>query len=346
MTSRMFAQLWIAILVLGAGALPLSAQDEEKGIKAEVFIANRPKESSGRRTTVSRKPTYKTSASATAAVPPPGKEFAQVGVTVWRFRPATSADKTKELVEEEDSPPTQWSLERISEGTLLAPGQRVRLGIESLSRDGHLYVINREQYADGSFGEARLVFPTKRTPEGGNRVKAGRIIYIPGAPRYFRIKPSQTSKGHVAEVLTVLVSAKPLVDPAQFGNGPWVIDAARLADWQKQWTAVPTKFEMEGGVGQTMTDKEQAAGLVQSELTQDEPVPQTIYRLTVKPEDTLLVTVPLSFVNPKAQMTSPSKPEVATQKQRVSKRRHAAARKKQVRRKAATLMAWKISATT
>ena len=310
MNSKIFAQLWMAIFLLGAVALPLSAQDEEKGIKAEVFIANRPKESTGRRPVVSRKPTYKTSASSSAAagaVPPPGKEFAQVGVTIWRFRPATSADKTKELVEEEDAAPTQWSLERISEGTLLAPGQKVRLGIESLSRDGYLYVINREQYADGSFGEARMVFPTKRTPEGGNRVKAGRIVYIPGAPRYFRIKPSQTSKGHVAEVLTVLVSAKPLVDPAQFGDGPWVIDAARLADWQKQWSAVPTKFEMEGGVGQTMTDKEQAAGVSQSELTQDEPVPQTIYRLAVKPDDVLLLTVPLSFTNPKAEATSPSR---------------------------------------
>ena len=90
MISRIFAQLWIAIFVLGGTALPLSAQDEEKGIKAEVFIANRPKESSGRRPTGSRKPTYKTSASANAAVPPLGKEFAQVGVTIWRFRPATS----------------------------------------------------------------------------------------------------------------------------------------------------------------------------------------------------------------------------------------------------------------
>ena len=216
-----------------------------------------------------------------------------------RFRPATAADKTKELVEEEDAPASQWSLERISEGTLLAPGQKVRLGIESLSRDGYLYVIDREQYADGSFGDARLIFPSQRTAEGGNRVKAGKIIYIPAAPRYFRIKPSQTSKGHVAEVLTVLVSSKPLFDMTKLTASPMIIDRTQLAAWEKQWAAKPIIFEMEGGAGQTMTEKEQAAGLGNAELTRAEPVPQTIYRVAVKPEDTLLLAVPLRFTPPK-----------------------------------------------
>lgn len=283
------------LLVCGGVAI---AQDEvgSKGIKAEVFIGNRP---ATKRSVAARKPTYKSSQVVGSAGPPPGKVFAQVGVTIWRFRPSTSADRTKELVEEADAQPTQWSLERIAAGTLLAPGQKVRLGIESLSRDGYLYVVNREQYADGSFGEAQLIFPTKRTPEGANSVKAGKIVYIPGAPRYLRIKPSQSSKGHVAEVLTVLVSSQPLVDAAQLTMSPLVIERAQLETWEKQWGATPTKFEMEGGVGQTMSEQEQIAGLVNSELTQNEPVPQTIYRVAIKPEDNLLLTVPLRFTQPK-----------------------------------------------
>jgi hypothetical protein len=292
----------LAILFLFAGGgASVIAQDEEgsKGIKAEVFIGNRPAEPATKKPAAVKKPTYKSSQVVSSAGPPPGKMFAQVGVTIWRFRPATSADKTKELVEEEDAQPTQWSLERIAEGTLLAPGQKVRLGLESLSRDGYLYVIDREQYADGSFGDARMIFPTKRTPEGANSVKAGKIIYIPGAPRYFRIRPSQTSKGHVAEVLTVLVSSKPLVDPAQLTMTPLVIEAGQLETWEKQWGAAPIKFEMEGGAGQAMSEKEQAAGRDKVELTQNEPVPQTIYRVAIKPEDTLLVTFPLRFTQPK-----------------------------------------------
>lgn len=302
MKTKVFGDLSLmVILFLSVGASGVvAAQDEEgsKGIKAEVFIGNRPEPTTKRPAAV-KKPTYKSSQVVSSAGPPPGKVFAQVGVTIWRFRPATSADKTKELVEEEDAQPTQWSLERIAEGTLLAPGQKVRLGLESLSRDGYLYVIDREQYADGSFGDARMIFPTKRTPEGGNSVKAGKIIYIPGAPRYFRIKPSQTSKGHVAEVLTVLVSSKPLVDPAQLTMTPLVIEPAQLETWEKQWGAAPVKFEMEGGAGQAMSEKEQAAGRDKVELTQNEPVPQTIYRVAIKPEDTLLVTFPLRFTQPK-----------------------------------------------
>jgi hypothetical protein len=288
----------LAFVLACSGALSLArAQDEDtsKAIKAEVFLENRPADPAPKRTATSKKPSYKPSQANNLASPPPGKVFAQVGLTIWRFRPATATDKTKELVEEEDAPATQWSLERISEGTLLVPGQKVRLGIESLSRDGYLYVIDREQYADGSFGDARMIFPGARTPEGGNRVKAGKIIYIPGAPRYFRIRPSQTSKGHVAEVLTVLVSAKPLFEANQLATSPLVIPPAQLTTWEKQWAVKPIVFEMEGGVGQTMTEKEQAAGLGKAELTQAEPVPQTIYRLTVKPEDPLLFAVPLRF---------------------------------------------------
>jgi hypothetical protein len=301
-TTFVYLSLMTILLLCVGAACPLAAQEEEgsKGIKAEVFIGNRPTESVTKRPTAVRKPTYKSpQVVKPSGPPPPGKVFAQVGLTIWRFRPSTAADKTKELVEEEEAQPTQWSLERIAEGTLLAPGQRVRLGIESLSRDGYLYVIDREQYADGSFGEARLIFPTKRTPEGANMVKAGKIVYIPGAPRYFRIKPSQTSKVHVAEVLTLLVSSKPLVEAAQLSATPLAIDRGQLETWEKQWGATPTKFEMEGGVGQTMSEKEQLAGLGDSELTQNEPVPQTVYRVAIKPDDSLLVTVPLRFSQPK-----------------------------------------------
>jgi hypothetical protein len=304
MRIKAFLKIFLLVIVIACpGALTLArAQDEEtsKAIKAEVFLENRQADPSPKRAAVSKKPIYKTSPANNLASPPPGKVFAQVGLTIWRFRPATAADKTKELVEEEDAPATQWSLERISQGTLLAPGQKVRLGIESLSRDGYLYVIDREQYADGSFGDARLIFPGARTPEGGNRVKAGRIIYIPAAPRYFRIRPSQTSKGHVAEVLTIMVSSKPLFEAGQLATSPLIVQPAQLTAWEKQWAAKPIVFEMEGGVGQPMTEKEQAAGLGKAELTQAEPVPQNIYRLSVKPEDTLLFSVPLRF--------TPSKP--------------------------------------
>ncbi|MEP6637010.1 MAG: hypothetical protein ABJB97_09810 [Acidobacteriota bacterium] len=292
----------LSLLLCFGTFAPALAQDEvgSKGIKAEEFISNRPAKPAVRKTNPIRKPTYKTAQAAPPVAPPPGKEFAQVGLTLWRFRPTTATDKTKELVEEDgDAPPSQWSLERIEEGTMLSPGQRVRLSVESLSRNGYLYVINREEYADGSLGDARLIFPTGRTPEGGNRVKAGKMIYIPGPPRYFRIKPSLSTKGHVAEVLTVIVSAEPLIDASKLTTTAITLTPQQVEAWEKQWSTVPTKFEMEGGAGQTMTEKEQAAVSTTAEvLTQDDPLPQTIYRLAVKPNDVLLVRLPLRFTPP------------------------------------------------
>jgi hypothetical protein len=53
---------------------------------------------------------------------------------------------------------------------------------------------------------------------------------------------------------------------------------------------------MEGGAGQTMTEKEQAAGANGSqELTQDDPAPQTVYRVAIKPENPIILSVPLKF---------------------------------------------------
>ena len=49
----------------------------------------------------------------------------------------------------------------------------------ALSDRAYLYVIDREQYADGTQGEPYLIFPTTRTRGGDNSVKAGRVMEIP-----------------------------------------------------------------------------------------------------------------------------------------------------------------------
>jgi hypothetical protein len=58
---------------------------------------------------------------------------------------------------------------------------------------------------------------------------------------------------------------------------------------------------MEGGAGQTMTEKEQKASTDDAAaLTQDDPAPQTIYRLTIKPDDAVVIRLPLRFTPAKA----------------------------------------------
>jgi hypothetical protein len=289
------------LLTLLAGSFTLAAaQDEEKGIRAEEFIGTRPAMNPTKRTSPPNAARYRTkdkpTVGSTVAVAPPGLTFAQVGVTTWRFRKSTAKDKTKELIEVDvEEGPAEHTLERVQDGTPLAPGQMVRLSIESLNRDGYLYVIDREQYADGSLSEPLLIFPSTTTGDG-NKVKAGRVISIPaGKGKGFLIRAKVGDKRQLAELITILVSPTPLVDPAKLGAKPY-LQAEQVSEWEKKWGATPTKFELDGGVGQAMTEKEQAAGSeATAELTQDDPGPQTIYRVAIKPDTPLILSVPLKL---------------------------------------------------
>ena len=241
------------------------------------------------------RPAPKSTSNANGATPPPGTTFAQMGVTFWRLRKSTVADKTKELIEDEEGTEVNWTPERIEEDTPLYPGQKVRLGIESLSRAGYLYVIDRAQYADGTLGEPLLIFPTLKTNDL-NRVKAGRLIYIPSATGKFTITPSDSTKNHVGELVTIIVAAQPLVPSDQLASKAIRLRRQQVESWEKQWGAIAARFDMDDGVGQAMTEKEQIVGSDKSqELTQDDPPPQTVYRLAIKPENPILLNVQLKF---------------------------------------------------
>ena len=298
LTNDAFRKLLVTIFVglFVAAGYTAAAQDEDqpKAIKAEVFIKDRPTKPATRKTTVRYRPAVKIATDPNAATPPPGMTFAQVGVTFWRFRRSTAADKTKELVEDEEGS-VEWTLERIEEGTPLAPGQRVRLSIESLTRTGYLYVIDREQYADGTLGEPKLIFPTQKTRDV-NYVRPGRLVYLPSASGKFRIKPTDGPKQHIGELITVIVSTQPLIDPEQLGPRSITLPRQQIEAWEKQWGVATTRFEMTDGAGTIMTEKEQAAGTnTATELTQDDPAPQTVYRLAIKPENPILFSLPMRF---------------------------------------------------
>ena len=267
---------------------PVTSQDDDsKAIKAEVFLKERPVNSSP------SKARYRPAVKLPALTPPSGMVLAEIGLTLWRYREATGSDKTKELVEEDEG--QEWILERIPEGTLLSPGQKIRLSIESLSRTGYLYVIGREEYVDGSFGAPRLLFPTQKSVDR-IKVEPGRLTYIPSATGRFRIKPSESAKTHVGESLTIIVSPKPLIDASQLKSQAIPLQPDQMNQWLNQWKTKIAKFEMVGGAGKTMTTAEQTAAKIDSPLmSQGDPVPQTIYQLIVKPDDPLLIVLPLRF---------------------------------------------------
>lgn len=217
---------------------------------------------------------------------------AVLGVTLWRLRPAQSADnKEARLLEQKAEKSAEWTAERIEAGTPLGEGDRLRISIESPGT-GYLYVIDRELYADGNKGDAYAIFPTTRTRGGNNAVAAGRVIEFPAQadnPPYFTL--SRSRKEHVGEELILIVSPRPLAE-IPTGPMPVKLSSEMLAEWEKQWGGKAEQFELEGGAGRQYTMQEKAAGTDGARmLTQADPLPQTVLRVNAKPGGALLVKV-------------------------------------------------------
>lgn len=244
--------------------------------------------------------TTKAKTAATDALPTVPKTSAgltteQVGITIWRLRASTTADQGPKIPVHEGGGTTWWTPERTRAGTLFKIGERVRLSVES-PRAGYLYVIDREQYADGTLGEPFVIFPTLQARGGNNRVSAGVLIEIPDqGDRIPYFKMTRGRDDQIGEILTVLVTPQPLEEIPITHERPR-LSPDQIAQWENIWGAQAELFEMEGGAGAVWTKAEQQAGSVSGRsLTQEEPIPQTIYRVRVKSGNPLLVTVPLRY---------------------------------------------------
>ncbi|MGE0129511.1 MAG: DUF4384 domain-containing protein [Blastocatellales bacterium] len=224
---------------------------------------------------------------------------AVVGITVWRLRPAKENDDARILVKRSDK---NWAPERVEAATKFSEGQTLRLSIE-VPRTGYLYVVDREQYADGSFSAPYLIFPHDSTSDE-NRVTAGRVVEIPNQSdeqAYFEVKPLRGSgqSTQTAEVLTVIVAPAPLKDLPKRAAGddqPLLLPKATVERWEKEWSARVERLELEDGAGRAYTSAEKAAGGSPAKrLTQADPLPQTIFRVAVKPGKPLMVKLPLGI---------------------------------------------------
>jgi hypothetical protein len=215
-----------------------------------------------------------------------------VGVTIWRLRPANRNESGERLIVHDDNATTEWLPERISSTTRLAQGDRLRISVEAV-RAGYLYVIDREQYADGSLGDPYLIFPTTRTSGGNNEVSVGRLLEIPAqddAPPFFTMRKSRPD--HVAEVVSVLVTPEPL-QGLQITDKALKLSEAQVASWDKTWGSSVGRLEM-STVGQTWTKEEKESHT--RALTSTAPAPQLLfYRPSLKSTDSIFVKLRLSY---------------------------------------------------
>jgi hypothetical protein len=178
----------------------------------------------------------------------------------------------------------------------LRPGDRVRIGIES-PQPGYLYVIDRERYASGDRGKPFLIFPTTRTRNGDNQVKAGRLIDIPAQddrPNFFTLQAGQSDQ--TEEELTILLAPHPL-EGIRIGRTPLELSPEQAGKWESQWGGGKVQtFELTGGGGKSWTAAEQRAGAdAERLLTQADPPPQTVYRVEAASDAPVVVTVRLRY---------------------------------------------------
>src|SRR5215213_9690262 len=215
-----------------------------------------------------------------------------VGVTLWRLRRATRNDSGERIIVHDANAATEWLPERISSTTRLDQGDRLRISVEAV-RAGYVYIIDREQYADGTLGEPYLIFPTTRTGAGDNEVAIGRLLDIPyqdDSPPFFTMKKSRAD--HVAEVLSVIVAPSRL-------EGVTITDKAlkltdeQVASWEKAWGSSVGRMEM-STIGQSWTKEEKDART--RALTTSAPPPQLVfYRPSVKPSEPMFVKLRLHY---------------------------------------------------
>lgn len=279
--------LGLVLLVLIAGSVfSQNQEDMTRKLWDTAFIGPSTKKTSSRRRTGSYRvatPNVPTNNVAPETV---------VGVTLWRLRPARQSDSGERLIVHDSSADSEWLPERIAANTRLVQGDKLRMSVEAV-RGGYLYVIDREQYADGSLGEPYLIFPTTRTAGGDNQVGIGRLVEIPAQddnPPFFTMKKSRAD--HVAEVLSVLVSPTKL-EGVQITDKALKLTEAQVAQWEKQWGSSVGHLEM-STTGQTWTKEEKDART--RALTASAPPPQLVfYRPSVKPTEPVLVKLKLSY---------------------------------------------------
>ena len=287
----------VCSFLLLAGLFSGALAQGTRGIIPVEFAKTRP----GKSSTPTRRAVYRrTSAQAVSASKP--DELSQLGLTIWRLRPATAADPNMRIIVQKETESVELIPERVPANAPLKIGENIRFSFES-PQTGYLYVIDRELYADGTMSEPVLIFPTTRTRKGDNKVEAGKLIEIPAQedkPNYFTLQVSQLRSVHqTGEVLTVIVAPQPL-EGITISAKPLTLTNEQVQQWEQQWSATTETLDLAGGAGKAWSKAEQEAGASGLRyLTQGDPEPQTIYRVAVKPGAPLLVKVGLRYSNKK-----------------------------------------------
>lgn len=262
---------------------------------------------------------------------PRGKTFVTVGVTIARGRLATDTEinksevaKVKGCVQWEDRKcisRKEMVLARLSDDSTVSDKEQIQMTIEYLAyldasndtqsnRIGYLYVINREQYLDGTYSKPKLIFPTLNTYGGDSRVLPGKTVVMPDPERPWTISRSDSGKVQAFETYTIIVSPEPLKDISgqeiQLEAKAIMLDEKLVNSWMRLWGGSELRGDLENGAGQLITQREvKSSGSLSAkkrstdddvdDLNLDDPPPQIIFRKVVVPGGKMLVIIRLPY---------------------------------------------------
>ncbi|HZE70163.1 MAG TPA: hypothetical protein VE135_11645 [Pyrinomonadaceae bacterium] len=224
-------------------------------------------------------------------------EDAFVGFTVWEMRESGSGTERRSFkLKKPGGESVVLRPFRLGSDSQLVTGRSYVFSIES-ARTGYLYIIDREQYADGKLGEPLLLFPTKSVHGGSNRIESGDPVEIPdqkSESAYF--EATRSDQNHIGEVLTIIVSPKPLIEPARLMDDPITLPVDEVKKWEQQWATKTRWAENVEAVGLPYTEEEGHAGADPSyKLRESDPLPQRLYQVGSKGGDPLVVSLLLRY---------------------------------------------------
>jgi len=256
MTTRTREYLKLAGIGIGIGvALVAAAQEPEpapagsRGLHNQVFLDMRPNNdkdkdkskggAKGSSTTggTSIGPSSGNGSSKGSDVPPkPGDTF--LGLTLWQMvlAPPNAEVKTRGFTHprEDKEGKKDWTAQRISLDKPVHENDYVQFTFESAPH-GYLYVIDRDAFSDGSFGDPVLIFPTKRIRNGRNDVEPGRPVQIPDPtdhPPALQVDPAKPGQ---TGIQLIVIATPQKIPELQAGDDQQKIPSASLVRWQKQW---------------------------------------------------------------------------------------------------------------
>jgi hypothetical protein len=200
-----------------------------------------------------------------------------VGITLWRLLLSLALNHP-DVRERINDSPMDWTPVRVAAGTPLEEGEKLRISVEATC-PGYLYVLGRSVFANGTKGKASLLYPTAGSD---NQLTPGGVIQIPGNSY---LKLTRDRADQVNETLTLVILPQPISDP---------LNTEKIAEWEQRWKVPLQLLDDAGQIGKPITRAEMEAGRDRSKaLTQQDAVPQTMFRKRAKIGDPIVLDVSL-----------------------------------------------------